>query len=67
MRCLQDDLKTLSLYQMVIDMKLRNIFRSLYVSIHSVYFVLTLNLNSRQRQLIDAAQPTIDGQAQGNV
>ena len=65
MRCLQDDLKTLLLYQMIIDMKPENTFRSLYVSIHSVYFVLTIN--TRQRTTwIDATQPSNDGQAQGS-
>ena len=50
---------------MIIDMKSRNTFRSLHVSIHSVNFVLTIS--SRQRAIIDATQPSNDGQAQGNV
>ena len=47
MRYLQDDLKILSLYQMIIDMKSRNTLRSLYVSIHSAHFVLTINSPKR--------------------
>ena len=64
MHYLQDDLKTLSLYQMIIDMNSRITFRSLHVSIHSVHFVLTINFRQRA---IDATQPSNDGQAQGNI
>ena len=63
MRYLQDVLKTQSLYQLIIDMKSRNTFRSLYVSIHSIHFILTI----KSPATIDATQPSNDGQAQGNL
>ena len=49
MRCLRDDLKTLSLCQMITDMKPRNTFRSLNVSyIHAVLFQVVLTIISCQ-------------------